>query len=115
MRAAFNHQKSLYFPEISNPAADYVVMAFFTIAALLIAVRLVSWFRDYYSIVITLGTLSLGFVSALAVAGHITLVDLFGRDAGLLPYSTILGAIIGLYVFVVLAYIMNTDVADEAS
>lgn len=109
MRVAFNHQKPLYFSKIANPVAEYVVMALFTVATLLIAVRLSSWLKDYYSAIVSLATISVGILSALAVAGKITLVEVFGKDAGTLPYWTILGAIASLFIFAFLAHRMNAD------
>lgn len=113
MRVAFNYQKPDYFPGISNPVADLTVIALFAAATLLIAIRLLSWLPDKFTVIFSLASIFLGFLGALsAMTLKETLVTVFGKDAGLVPYCTILVAIGSLLIFVVVARKMRVGQKD---
>lgn len=114
MRVAFNYQKPNYFPGISNPVADLTVIALFAAATFLVAFRLLSWLPDKFTVIFSLASIFLGFLGALsALTLKETLVIVFGKDSGLVPYFTILVALGSLLIFVVVARKMRVGQKDE--
>jgi hypothetical protein len=105
MRAAFYYQKPIYFPEISNPVADIMIVAAFTIVTLVIVTVLVFWVGDKFGNLIAAVATVCGGISILtATIFQGSLVAVFGRNAGTVPYWTILLGIGGLAIFIFLAH-----------
>jgi hypothetical protein len=106
MRVAFIAQKLIYFPTISLPVTDAVLLGFSLLATLVIGLRLLNLYERQQA-------LSLLIALALPVFGLLMsgfnwaefqemLVTAFGRDAELTQYWLILGATIFLLLFVAL-------------
>lgn len=115
MRVAFNYQKPDYFYRISNPVADLTIIALFAAATLLVAIKLLSWLPDKFTVIFSLASIFLGLLGALsAMTLKETLVTVFGKDAGLVPYFTILVALGSLLIFVVVARKMRVGQKDTA-
>jgi len=115
MRIAFIHQKPRYFPEISNPVGDYAAAGLFIFIVLLYVIQLFSWLFNKHSFILGLVSTSLGIFGALFLGSFKeTLVTVFGRNAGLVPYSTILILICGgMVVIFVLVHVMEEDRRDK--
>jgi hypothetical protein len=102
MRAAFNYQKPVYFPEISNPVTEIWIAASFIIVTLVIVIGLNFWVGSRLSNLISA---LVGFAGAVGVFTVTKFRDLllavFGKDAGTVPYWTILlgMAVVSIFIF----------------
>ena len=105
MRAAFVYQKPVYFPEISNPITEIAIAVAFISVTLVIVAGLIIWVGDKlgnFGLFVTIFGLLVGGVSVLFVTSfQDSLVRVFGKNAGTLPYWTILLAlgIIAMFMF----------------
>ncbi len=105
MRAAFVYQKQIYFPEISNPITEIAITIAFVSVTLVIVTGLIIWVGDRLGklgIFVTIFGLLIGGVSVLFVTSfQNSLVRVFGKNAGTLPYWTIMLAlgIIAMFMF----------------
>lgn len=102
MRVAFNRQKTIYFPSISNPTAELMIVILFALATLLVAIRLLSWLPDKFSAIFSFASAIAAILGTLSAARfQDALVEAFGRDSGTAPYWTIL-LVIGAVLLIIL-------------
>ena len=108
MRAAFVYQKPIYFPEISNPITEVAIAVAFLSITLVIVTGLIFWVGDrlgYLGQFVAIFGLFAGGLSVLFVTSfQNSLVLVFGKDAGTLPYWTILLAMGIVAMFMFLGY-----------
>lgn len=115
MRIAFIHQKPRYFPEISNPVGDYAAAGLFIFIVLIYVTQLFSWLFNKHSFILSLVSTSVGIFGTILLGSFKeTLVSAFGKNVGLVPYSTILILICGgAVVIFVLVYVMGEELKDK--
>ena len=106
MRVAFVAQKPIYFPRISLPVTEFVLLGFSFLATVAIALRVLNLYkgREALSILfgLTLPVLTLLMGGFNWVRFKELMVSAFGQDAEPAQYVLILGAIIVLLAFVAL-------------
>ena len=107
MRLAFVAQKPIYFPAISLPVTEVVLLGFSLLTTLAISLRLLTLYERRQQALSLLITLALPVFSILMggfdwARFQGILVRAFGRDAELFQYVLILGATIFLLLFVAL-------------
>lgn len=93
MRFAFVEQKIKYFPDVYNLAGEITVAAVFVLLSVIFVTVHFSWLFGKYTFLLSLVPLCLGVFGPLSFKS--SLVSVFGKDVGVLPYVTILVLIVG--------------------
>jgi len=106
MRLAFVAQKPTYFPGVSLPVTEDVLLGFSLLTTLLIALRLLNLYKRQQGLSLLIALALPVFTILMSGFNWIRfkeiLVTAFGRDAEVSQYGLILGAIIFLLLFVAL-------------